>query len=160
MVRAGLAGAGGGFERRLKVMKAGGVDEPVVFSDRLPTAAELASLQLLFVAGLDESTSRALAIAARDAGVLVNVEDVPELCDFHMPAQIRRGDLLLAISTAGRSPALSRALREHLESRFGTEWEGRLDEIASLRQAWRAEGTSPEEVSTRTRVLLAERGWL
>ncbi|HEX3485248.1 MAG TPA: NAD(P)-dependent oxidoreductase [Micropepsaceae bacterium] len=159
-VRAGLAGTGAGFDRRLKVMKAGGVDEPVTFIGRLPTANELATLQILFVAGLDEPTSRSLAAAARQAGLLVNVEDVPELCDFHMPAQIRRGDLLLAISTAGRSPALSRALREHLEIRFGAEWEGRLDEIAALRQAWRAAGVTPDEVSRRTRELLAERGWL
>jgi precorrin-2 dehydrogenase/sirohydrochlorin ferrochelatase len=85
---------------------------------------------------------------------------MPELCDFHVPAQVRRGDLLVAVSTAGRSPALSRALREHLEGRFGPEWESRLDEIADLRNAWRAEGASPNEVSRRTRALLSEREWL
>ncbi|HXJ00817.1 MAG TPA: NAD(P)-dependent oxidoreductase [Micropepsaceae bacterium] len=159
-VSAGLAGEGQGFARRLKLMKAGGVDEPVTFSGRLPTPEELAQLQILFIAGLDAPTSRTLATAARQAGVVVNVEDVPELCDFHVPAQIRRGDLLLAISTAGRSPALSRALREHLETRFGAEWEGRLEEIAALRQQWRAAGVAPDEVSLRTRALLTERGWL
>ena len=159
-LRAGLAGAGQGFARRLGVMKAGGVGEPVVFSGRIPEPDELAELQILFIAGLDMPTSRTLATAAREAGVLVNVEDVPELCDFHMPAQIRRGDLLLAVSTAGRSPALSRVLREHLEVRFGPEWDGRLEEIADLRQTWRAAGAAPDEVSTRTRALLAERGWL
>jgi precorrin-2 dehydrogenase/sirohydrochlorin ferrochelatase len=160
MVRAGLAGAGDGFARRLAVMKAGGVEEPVMFSAALPSAAELAKLQILFVTGLDAAKSRALAEAAREAGVLVNVEDVPELCDFHVPAQVRRGDLLLAISTAGRSPALSRVLREDLEDRFGPEWGERLDEIAGLRQAWRAQGAAASEVSQRTRALLAERGWL
>ena len=160
MVRAGIAGAGEALARRLVVMKAGGVDQPVIFSDRLPNRAELANLQILFIAGLDLAVSRSLAADARQAGALVNVEDVPELCDFHMPAQVRRGDLLLAISTAGRSPALSRVLREHLEDRFGPEWDGRLDEIAALRQAWRSSGAGPNEVSARTRALLAERGWL
>lgn len=159
-LRAGLAGAGEGFARRLKVMKAGGVDEPVIFSGRLPNPDEIAKLQILFIAGLDAATSAALAAAARAAGALVNVEDVPELCDFHVPAQVRRGDLLLAVSTAGRSPALSRVLREHLEDRFGPEWDGRLDEIAGLRQTWRAAGAAPNEVSSRTREVLAERGWL
>jgi len=160
MIRAGLAGEGEGFSRRLKLMKAGGVDEPIMFSGRLPSAEDLATLQILFVAGLDAAISRVLATAAREKGVLVNVEDVPELCDFHVPAQIRRGEFLLAISTAGRSPALSRVLREHLETRFGPEWEGRLEEIADLRQKWRAAGAAPDEVSARTRALVAERGWL
>jgi precorrin-2 dehydrogenase/sirohydrochlorin ferrochelatase len=160
MVHAGLAGAGEGLARRLKLLRAGGVMEPLVFSGRLPRADEIAELQVLFIAGLDGASSWALAEDARKAGVLVNVEDMPELCDFHVPAQVRRGDLLVAVSTAGRSPALSRALREHLEGRFGPEWESRLDEIADLRNAWRAEGASPNEVSRRTRALLSEREWL
>jgi precorrin-2 dehydrogenase/sirohydrochlorin ferrochelatase len=159
-VRAAIAGAGDALTRRLAVMKAGGVDEPVTFLDRIPTFAELANLQILFIAGLDAAQSRQLAGEARKAGLMVNVEDVPELCDFHMPAQVRRGNLLLAISTAGQSPALSRVLREHLEDRFGPEWDGRLDEIAALRQAWRSQGAGASEVSERTRAHLAQKGWL
>ena len=159
-LRAGVAGSGEGLHRRLSMLAAGGVTGPVVFADRPPAGTELAGLQILLVAGLSEAQSRAAAGAARAAGVLVNVEDVPALCDFHVPAQVRRGDLLLAISTAGRSPALSRALREDLERRFGPEWEGRLDELAVLRGEWRAAGASPNEVSQRTRDVLTERGWL
>ncbi len=62
--------------------------------------------------------SARLAQLARDAGVLVNVEDVPDLCDFHVPAAVRRGDLLLTVSTGGRAPGLSRILREWLETPF------------------------------------------
>jgi precorrin-2 dehydrogenase/sirohydrochlorin ferrochelatase len=159
-VRAGIAGEGEALARRLVTMKAGGVDQPVIFSGRLPAPDELAKLQILFIAGLEASVSRDLAAEARKCGLMVNVEDVPELCDFHMPAQVRRGDLLFAISTAGKSPALSRALREHFEGRFGPEWGERLEEIASLREGWRAEGVKPEEVSARTRAHLAEQGWL
>jgi precorrin-2 dehydrogenase/sirohydrochlorin ferrochelatase len=160
MIRAGVAGAGEGLARRLKVLKRGGVEEPVIFSGRIPAKEDLAGLQILFIAGLDLSTSRGIAGTARAAGALVNVEDVPELCDFHVPAEVRRGEFLLAISTAGRSPALSRVVREHLEGRFGPEWEQRLEEIAGLRQELRAAGAAPDEVSARTRALLAERGWL
>jgi hypothetical protein len=74
----------------------------------------LAPLQLLFVAGLDEGEARHLAARARAFGVLVNVEDVLPLCDFHVPAIVRHGDLLLTASTGGAAPGLSRALREHL----------------------------------------------
>src|SRR5436190_2384728 len=155
-IRVGIAGSGEGLRRRLNLVRAAGPEEPMVYDGRLPTAADLASLQILFVAGFDAETSRALAAAARQAGILVNVEDVPELCDFHVPAQVRRGDLLVAISTAGRSPALARALREDIEQRFGPEWEDRLEEISGLRARWRAEGAAPEEVSGRTRSLLNE----
>jgi precorrin-2 dehydrogenase/sirohydrochlorin ferrochelatase len=159
-VRAGIAGAGEALARRLVTMKAGGVDQPFIFSGRLPAPEDLAKLQRLFIAGLDDSVSRTLAAQARKAGLMVNVEDAPDLCDFHMPAQVRRGDLLFAISTAGKSPALSRALREHFETRFGPEWGVRLETIASLREGWRAAGVRPEEVSARTRAHLAEQGWL
>jgi len=159
-IRAGVAGTGAGLRRRLNVLAAGGVEDPAIFADRLPSAEEVAGLALLFVAGFDEAQSRVVAGVAREAGVLVNVEDMPALCDFHVPAQVRRGDLTFTVSTCGRSPGLSRALRENLEDRFGPEWDGRLEEVAALREQWRAQGIESSEISGRTRELLAERGWL
>ena len=79
--------------------------------------------------GWREPSARLVQLA-RDAGVPVNVEDVPELCDFHVPATVRRGDLLLTISTGGRAPGLSRILREWLEDRFDEQWTARLDDLA------------------------------
>jgi precorrin-2 dehydrogenase/sirohydrochlorin ferrochelatase len=155
----GIAGAGDGLARRLAMLAAAGITEPRVYSDRLPDAGEIARLHILFVVGLDEARSRELAGAAHLAGVMVNVEDTPALCDFHMPAQVRRGDLLLTVSTGGRAPGLSHALRENLQRRFGPEWAGHLDEIAELRAQWRAQGLAANVVSERTQALLAERGW-
>jgi precorrin-2 dehydrogenase/sirohydrochlorin ferrochelatase len=64
----------------------------------------------------------------------VNVmDDIPN-CDFAAPAVVRRGDLVLAISTGGRSPALARRLREELEARFGQEWAEILDVLRDVRQ--------------------------
>ena len=68
---------------------------------------------------------------ARRRGVLCNVVDVPELCDFYYPAVVRRGALQIAISTAGESPALAQRLRKELEKQFGpeyAEWVKRLGE--------------------------------
>src|SRR5262249_49678433 len=71
------------------------------------------------VASSAEPTTRAwVHRAARDRGVLVNVMDDPIHCDFAAPAVVRRGELTIAISTGGRSPALARRLREDLEVRF------------------------------------------
>jgi precorrin-2 dehydrogenase/sirohydrochlorin ferrochelatase len=74
------------------------------------------------------SSSRAserdtIAREARARGVLVNVMDDVKNCDFAAPAIVRRGDLVIAISTGGKSPALAKRLREELSLRFGPEWE-------------------------------------
>ena len=122
--------------------------------------ALLASLQVLFVAGMPEGESRDLATRARAAGVLVNVEDVLPLCDFHVPAIVRRGDLLLTASTGGQVPGLARALRETLADQFGPEWTTRLKELGQARAKWRAEGLSPAQVSQNVRDLIAAMGWL
>ena len=155
----GVVAAGESLTRRLAMLAAAGITEPKVYSDRLPDRDDIARLHILFIAGLDETRSRELVGAAHLAGVIVNVEDTPALCDFHVPAQVRRGDLLLTVSTGGRAPGLSHALRESLQRRFGPEWAGHLDEIADLRSEWRAQGLSATVVSERTQALLFERGW-
>jgi precorrin-2 dehydrogenase / sirohydrochlorin ferrochelatase len=82
----------------------------------------------------DASERNAIARAARDRGVLVNVmDDVPN-CDFAAPAIVRRGDLVLAISTGGASPAVARKVREDLERRFGAEWAETLAVISEVRR--------------------------
>jgi precorrin-2 dehydrogenase/sirohydrochlorin ferrochelatase len=82
----------------------------------------------------DEAVNRRVAEDARAAGVLVNVVDRPELCDFIVPAQVRRGDLLIAISTSGAAPSLARRLRERLEKEFGPEYETYLTVLGEVRE--------------------------
>jgi precorrin-2 dehydrogenase/sirohydrochlorin ferrochelatase len=158
--RIGVAGHGEGLRRRLDLVSKAGVEPIAIFSDKVPSAEELAGLTVLLVAGLDPAQSRELASAARSAGALVNVEDQPDLCDFHVPAIVRRGELLFTVSSGGQSPALSRLLREELERHFGPEWDERMAEIARSRSDWRAAGIDPGGVSERTRALVKSRGWL
>jgi len=159
-IKVGIAGSGEGLRRRLDLVSTAGVQQVSVFDHGAPSQAELADLAVLFVAGLDPGASRDLAMAARAHGVLVNVEDQTDLCDFHVPASVRRGDLLFTVSTRGQSPGLSRLLREELEHRFGPEWSERMDELARLRADWRTAGIDPGGVSERTRALVKARGWL
>jgi len=127
---------------------------------RLPTTADYDQIRALFVADLPLEVARPIAEAARAARVLVNVEDVLDLCDFHVPAMVRRGDLVIAISTGGRSPGLARLLKAHLGERFGPEWESHLDELGAARLAWRAEGRGPGDVSRLTAEMIRQRNWL
>jgi siroheme synthase-like protein len=77
----------------------------------------------------------AIAADARAAGVLVNVmDDVPN-CDFAAPAIVRRGDLVVAIGTGGRAPALASRLRAELGERFGPGWAELVDVVGRVRTA-------------------------
>ena len=98
-LKTGLAGRGAPLVRRAALLAESGIEARLLspdVSDEL-----LAPLQLLFVAGLDEGEARHLAARARDFGVLVNVEDVLPLCDFHAPAIVRQGDLVLVKGSRG-----------------------------------------------------------
>ena len=157
-LRAGLIGQGDARDRRAALLAEAGVQARLLPPDA-PDAL-LEPMQVLFVAGLDEGASRDLAARARALKVLVNVEDNLPLCDFHVPAIVRRGDLLLTASTGGQVPGLSRRLRERLAQQFGPEWTVRLRDLSVARARWRAEGLSPAEVSRMVRAKVESEGWL
>ncbi len=70
--------------------------------------------------------------------VLCNVVDVPEYCDFFYPAVVRRGDLQIAISTAGQSPSLAQKIRQQLERQFGEEYSAWVAQLGETRRLIRA----------------------
>ena len=156
MVTAGLAGEGEPLQRRLSMLRRAEVEPVSVALD----ARDFAGLTLLYVAGVERVRAAELAGRARAARVLVNVEDRPELCDFHVPAIVRRGDLIVAVSTGGRVPTLATRVREWLEHRFDDDWGDRVDELGAQRVRWRAEGVPIEEIAGRMRRIIDEKGWL
>ncbi len=105
-----------------------------VFENGAWHPADLDGAFICIASSRDADERVAIGRAARARGVLVNVmDDIPN-CDFAAPAVVRRGELALAISTGGRSPALARKLREELEARFGPEWEGVLEVLTEVRR--------------------------
>ncbi|MDD9841697.1 MAG: siroheme synthase [Alphaproteobacteria bacterium] len=127
---------------------------------RAPEADEIAALAVLFIAGLPTQEAAPFADMARAQGVLVNVEDVTDYCDFHVPAQVRRGALLLSASTGGQSPALARRLKDFLSARFPAIWRERLEELATQRTAWRKQGLSSQEIAEQSNQFIDARQWL
>lgn len=146
-----LVGNGQALGRRVALMRAAGAGDmrvhDVSANPRLPTAAQITDARLLLVAGLPYDDAKSMADDARRQRVLVNVEDVPDLCDFHIPALVRRGDLSIAISTAGRGPGLAAALRRRLERQFGDEWAAHVAEAGLLRARLRTDGMTPAEIA-------------
>jgi precorrin-2 dehydrogenase/sirohydrochlorin ferrochelatase len=83
---------------------------------------DLDGAYLVFAATNSSAAQEAVCRDARAAGVLLNVADGPELCDFQTPSVVRRGDLTLSVATNGRSPAVAAMVRRRLERDFGDEY--------------------------------------
>jgi siroheme synthase-like protein len=87
-------------------------------------------------------TNEQVANEAVAQGVLINVVDVPQLSNFIVPSYIRRGDLTVAISTNGKSPALSRKIRTELEKTFGEEYAQLTSVVEEVRFELKQNGVS------------------
>lgn len=126
-------------------------DEPgVTWEERPYQASDLAGRRLVVAATNDSGVNAAVFEDAEAAGVWVNGADDPAHCSFTLPSIVRRGDLLLTVSTSGRSPALAVWLRERLEAEIGPEYEVLLDLLAAERESIRAAGRSSEDVDWRS----------
>ena len=82
---------------------------------------------------------------AQSRSVLCNTVDEPDRCDFYFPAVVRRGELQIAISTGGLSPALAQRLRRELEQQFGPEWEEWVAQLGRTREELRSIPMPPEQ---------------
>lgn len=94
---------------------------------------DLAEAFLVFAATASAEVQEAVQSAVRQMDCLVNRADAPEQCDFHVPATLRRGDLLLSVSTSGTSPALAAALKARLEREIGDEYAAAARLLALIR---------------------------
>jgi precorrin-2 dehydrogenase/sirohydrochlorin ferrochelatase len=109
-----------------------------------------AGYRLVLVRTVDRVVAQQVYDDAEAAGVWVNSADDPVRCSFTTPARVRRGDLLVTVSTGGRSPALASWLRERLEDELGPEYEALLDLLADERDRLRATGASSEQAGWKT----------
>ncbi len=99
---------------------------------------------LVFGATNDEELNNSIHKAAEHRGILCNIADRPHACNFILPSIVQRKDLLIAISTSGKSPAFAKSLRKKLEKEFGDEYGEFLDLMGDLRKRLLAEKHEPE----------------
>ena len=158
-----VVGAGTIGEPKISSLIAAGASVRVVALDATAAVTEWArtgaitwEARAFDSADLDETfvviaatNSRDLNVAifheARQRNILCNVVDDPEYCDFYYPAVVRRGDLQIAISTNGHSPALAQRIRRELEIQFGPEYGEWLEQLGRTRQQLFASKIDPEQ---------------
>jgi precorrin-2 dehydrogenase/sirohydrochlorin ferrochelatase len=146
-----VVGGGAVGERKVQDLLVAGARVTVVSRNLTPGLADLAfrgkisflsenfndthveGMALVMAATDDPEVNARVSAAARNRAVWVNVADDPEHCTFIVPAQVKRGDLTLAISTNGASPALARKVREELQEHFGPEYGPYLDLLRRVR---------------------------
>ncbi len=111
------------------------------------TAADLDGTVLAVVATASRALNGSIYREAQQRGVLCNVVDDPEYCDFYYGAVVRRGDLQIAISTNGRSPSLAQKLRQQLERQFGPGYAQWVEELGETRKLVLASDLDPAQKS-------------
>jgi precorrin-2 dehydrogenase/sirohydrochlorin ferrochelatase len=106
---------------------------------------ELNGAYMVIAATDDPIENSRIGKSAKKRGILVNVVDQPDDCNFIVPSIVKRGDLIIAVSTSGKSPALARKLRKELESLYGKEYEDYLNLMGGLRKEIITKGGSSDE---------------
>jgi precorrin-2 dehydrogenase/sirohydrochlorin ferrochelatase len=108
------------------------------------TAEDLAGIFLAVVATASRALNASIYREAQQRGVLCNVVDDPEYCDFYYPAVVQRGDLQIAISTSGQSPSLAQRIRQQLERQFGPGYARWVAELGETRRLVLASDLDPQ----------------
>jgi precorrin-2 dehydrogenase / sirohydrochlorin ferrochelatase len=109
-------------------------DGKITLALRAFTPEDLDGAFLAVVATASRGLNESIYREAQRRGVLCNVVDVPEYCDFYYPAVVRRGDLQIAISTSGQSPSLAQRIRQQLEKQFGPGYAPWVAELGATRK--------------------------
>jgi len=127
----------------------------VLGAKRVFSSEDIRGMSLVFAATDNKHLNREIALSATQAGIPVNNATGPEDCTFLVPSCITRGPLVLTVSTSGKSPAVSRWLRELLEKNIGPEYGTLTGWMGRLRKGLLDQGFSTSEIRDISRYLLS-----
>lgn len=97
-------------------------DKRIAIEHRDYIEGDIEGATLAIIATDDPALNKRISQEARDKNIPINVVDTPEICTFIVPSIIRRGDLIISISTSGSCPALAKTIRKDLQKQFGEEY--------------------------------------
>jgi len=120
-------------------------DSDIIKLEKRPfQISDLDEMFLVMGATDNQEINREIHSEAERLGILCNIADRPEDCNFILPAIVNRGDLIIAISTSGKSPAFAKKMRKDLEKKFGTEYAEFLKLMGEIRNKLLSEDHEPE----------------
>ena len=116
----------------------------IKLKERSYQSADLEGIFLVIGATSDEKLNRQISNDADRLNTLCNIADRPEVCNFILPSIVQRSDLVITISTSGKSPALAKKLRKKLESQFGEEYGVFVQLMGAIRKKLLSKSHAPE----------------
>lgn len=116
----------------------------ITFQKRSYRATDLKNVFLVIGATDDETLNHRISTDADSQNILCNIADRPAACNFILPSIVHRGDLVITISTSGKSPALAKKLRKNLERQFGDEYADLLRLMGAIREKLLRQEHEPE----------------
>lgn len=127
-------------EKLLKLAESG-----IIELKRRPyTGADLGGMFLVICATDNEQLNMQVGRDAEKMNMLCNIADRPEACNFILPALVKRGDLVIAVSTSGKSPAFAKKIRKDLEKQYGVEYADFLKLMGAIRKKLLSKSHEPE----------------
>ena len=102
--------------------------------ERAYASSDLRGAALVFAATNDAETNKRVSDDCREMGLLVNVADSPEICDFIVPAVVKQGPIVVAVSTSGTLPMLARRLREEIGRKLSKDYARYAVKVGALRK--------------------------
>lgn len=116
----------------------------IAWRKRIYETTDLMDVFLVFGATDDDRLNQQIHADAEAKNLLCNIADRPAVCNFILPSIVRRGDLSIAISTSGKSPAFAKRVRKELEKQFGEEYGTFLDLMGKIRRKLLSQAHEPE----------------
>lgn len=126
-----------------KLLKLAGSDM-ITLVKRSYIESDLEGMFLVICATDDEELNRQVSEDAGKFNMLCNIADHPEACNFILPALVKQGDLVIAVSTSGKSPAFAKKIRKDLEKQYGAEYADFLKLMGAIRKKLLSDSHEPE----------------
>jgi siroheme synthase-like protein len=111
----------------------------VALAERPFEADDLSGRDLVIIATNDTAENKRIHAIAKSMGILVNVADTPDLCDFYLSSIVQKGNMKIAISTNGKSPTIAKRIREVLSEMIPDEMEEVLASLGQIRNRLRGD---------------------